>query len=132
MKIKNFSIGYGASVFKAFSEEARIRIIHLIQQNKQMCVADLEQVLDYTQTKISRHLIYLKNCGLLNSVRIEQWTFYFLKEGMTDVVAGLLKTMDKDLQLIKDQEIYRIMLNNRELAASAIKLKRYIKTHENI
>src|SRR3712207_9002657 len=34
------------------------------QKNSEMCISDIEQVLDFTQTKTSRHLSYLKLSGL--------------------------------------------------------------------
>ena len=38
------------------------------------------QVLDFTQTKTSRQLSYLKNAGLVNVRRLDNWMYYFLKE----------------------------------------------------
>ena len=62
MRVKNFSLTFGLQLFKAFSEESRVRILHLIFQQGEMCITDLEHVLDFTQTKTSRHLSYLKKC----------------------------------------------------------------------
>ncbi|MEJ7664004.1 MAG: ArsR family transcriptional regulator [Hymenobacter sp.] len=56
-----------------------MRILHLLWRNREMVVADLEQVLDFTQTKTSRQLAYLKNAGLVSVRRLDNWMFYFLK-----------------------------------------------------
>ncbi|MDX1904672.1 MAG: metalloregulator ArsR/SmtB family transcription factor, partial [Thermonemataceae bacterium] len=64
MRVKHFNLTVGSQIFKAFSDESRIRIMYLLFKNKEMCISDLELILDFTQTKISRHLIYLKNAGL--------------------------------------------------------------------
>jgi ArsR family transcriptional regulator len=120
MKIKRFNISFGTQLFKAFSDEARVRIMFLLYQNHQMCIADIEQVLEFTQTKTSRHLQYLKNAGLLHARRIDQWTFYYIKDEMQDVVKLFFRYMEKDSVLLHDQDIYKTMYSNRELAAYKI------------
>ncbi|SFC60614.1 ArsR family transcriptional regulator [Flexibacter flexilis DSM 6793] len=117
MKIKNFSLTFSTQLFKALSDEARVRILFQLYHNQQMCIADLELVLDFTQTKTSRHLLYLKNAGLLHSRRTDQWIFYYIKDEMRDVVKYFFRYMEKETQLNRDLEVYRIMLSNRELAA---------------
>lgn len=67
MRLKNISLNYGMRVFKALSEEARVRILHLLMQNEELCISDLEHILEFTQTKTSRHVTYLKNAGLIGS-----------------------------------------------------------------
>jgi len=126
MKLKNFNLTVGTQIFKAFSEEARIRILHLIYKKKEMCISDLELILEYTQTKISRHLIYLKNSGLVNSRKIDQWTFYSLKEEVEDFSNSMFSYLSKDATLQKDLETYNTLQSNRELAANKIVNKQYI------
>lgn len=117
MRIKHFSLGFGLPLFKAFGDESRVRILHLLWRNREMVVADLEQVLDFTQTKTSRQLALLKNAGLVNVRRLDNWMFYFLKEEMSEIVEQLLGFLEKDPQLVHDQQIYQILWSNRELAA---------------
>jgi len=65
--------------FKALSDETRLRIVMLLTQGE-LCVCDLMAVLDLPQSKVSRHLAYLKNSGLTKSKRVEVWMHYWLKE----------------------------------------------------
>jgi ArsR family transcriptional regulator len=65
--------------FKALSEETRLRIIMLLTQGE-LCVCDLMMVLDEPQSKVSRHLAYLKHSGLTKSKRVGIWMHYRLKE----------------------------------------------------
>ncbi|QDH78205.1 metalloregulator ArsR/SmtB family transcription factor [Echinicola soli] len=120
MRLKNISLNYGMRVFKALSEEPRVRIIHLLIQNKEMCISDLEHILDFTQTKTSRHLAYLKNAGLVGSKRIDQWTFYYILDEAIDIINQIFKFIEKDANLLRDQEIYEILRSNRELAINKI------------
>ena len=73
MRIKNFSLTYGSQIFKSFADEARVRIIHLLYKNDELSISDLERILDFTQTKTSRHISYLRNASLVNAKKKDQW-----------------------------------------------------------
>jgi ArsR family transcriptional regulator len=62
-------------VLKALSDETRLRIINLIYE-KELCVCDVMEALQISQAKASRHLIYLKNAGLVNDRKHAQWVYY--------------------------------------------------------
>jgi ArsR family transcriptional regulator len=125
MRLKHFNVNFGEQVFKALGDESRIRILHLIRKNKEMCISDLEQVLDFTQTKVSRHLIYLKNAGIVGYRRVDNWAFYYLKDETLDLVNQIFTYLEKDPQLLKDLEIYNILYSNRELAAYKVQNRRW-------
>lgn len=120
MRLKNFSLSYGTQIFKAFSDESRVRIMHLLYQNKEMCISDIEHTLEFTQTKTSRHITYLKNSGLLSYRKQDLYVFYFIKEEVYEIVYQIIKFLEKDQQLKKDLEVYRILFSNRELAANKV------------
>lgn len=126
MRLKHFSLGYGTQVFKSFSEESRVRILNLIFFNKEMCISDLELVLGFSQTKTSRHLIYLKNSGLLNSRSVDQWVFYYMKDEVIDIISQMFNLLYKDPILLNDLETYRILYSNRELAINKLNSKKWI------
>lgn len=125
MRLKNISLNYGLRIFKALSEEPRVRILHLLMQNKELSISDLELILDFTQTKTSRHLIYLKYAGLLGSRRTDQWMFYYILEEYLEILQQIFKLIQKDANLTKDQETYEILKSNRELAANKIQNNQY-------
>lgn len=125
MRLKNISLNYGLRIFKALSEEPRVRIIHLLINNKELSISDLEHILDFTQTKTSRHLIGLKNAGLLGSRRVDQWVFYYILEEYLEIIQQIFKFIQKDLSLIKDQETFEILKSNRELAINKIQNNQY-------
>jgi ArsR family transcriptional regulator len=125
MRLKNISLNYGLRIFKALSEEPRVRIIHLLMLNKELSISDLEHILDFTQTKTSRHLIYLKNAGLLGSRRVDQWMYYYILEEYIEIILQIFKFIQKDPSLIKDQATYEILKSNRELAINKIQHNQY-------
>lgn len=93
--------------------------------NKELSISDFELILDFTQTKTSRHLIYLKNAGLLGSRRVDQWVFYYILEEYLEIINQVFKFIQKDPSLIKDQETFEILKSNRELAINKIQNNQY-------
>ncbi|MCG8387261.1 MAG: metalloregulator ArsR/SmtB family transcription factor [Cytophagales bacterium] len=125
MRLKNFSLSIGSQIFKACSDESRLRILSLVFQNKEMCISDLEQILDFTQTKTSRHLIYLKNSGMLTTRKVDQWVFYSLKEEVYEIVSQIFQFLSKDQILKQDYEVFKTMYSNRELALNRFENKNW-------
>jgi ArsR family transcriptional regulator len=116
IRIKHTDISKGAEIYKALSDESRIRILHLILKNKQMCISDLELILDFTQTKTSRHLTYLKNIGLVKHQKTDQWVYYYINTSYHDIINTLFSFFSKDPVLQKDIIEYRTLYSNNELA----------------
>jgi len=114
-------------IFKALSEEPRVRIIHLLLQNQELSISDLEHILEFTQTKTSRHLSFLKNAGLVGSRRVDQWMFYYILEEALEIIHQIFRFLNKDVNLIRDQEVYTILYSNRELAINKIQNNPYRK-----
>ena len=117
MRLKHFTVAFGQQLFKALGDESRVRLLHLLWRNREMVVADLEQVLDFTQTKTSRQLATLKNAGLVGVRRLDNWMYYCLKEDTAELVQDLLGGMANDPLLLRDQQVYQTLWSNRELAA---------------
>jgi len=125
MRLKHFNVTFGEQVFKALGDESRIRILNLIFRNKEMCISDLEQILDFTQTKVSRHLIYLKNAGLVSFRRVDNWAYYYLKDETMDFVTQIFGYLEKDALLQKDMQVYKVLYSNRELAVCKLHSRRW-------
>lgn len=123
MRLKHFNIEPGAQIFLACSDASRLRILNLIMTNGEMCISDLEQILDFTQTKTSRHLIYLKNSGILTTRRMNQWIFYQIKDEVFDIIKQILQFLRRDPILQNDQHLFQTLYSNRELALNKLKIK---------
>jgi ArsR family transcriptional regulator, arsenate/arsenite/antimonite-responsive transcriptional repressor len=65
--------------FKALGDSNRLRILNLLLHGE-LCVCDIQYVLENTQPNISRHLAYLKNSGLVIDRRDGFRMFYRLAE----------------------------------------------------
>lgn len=125
MRLKNFSLSFGMQVFKSFSDESRVRILNLLVEHKELSITDLEHILDFTQTKTSRHLTYLKHADLVSSRKEDQWVFYYVREEVAYIVGQMLVFVNKDAVLQQDLETYRILHSNRELAINKIESKKW-------
>lgn len=87
-----------AKVFKALSNEARLRIISLIFRTGEICVCDIEAITGFTQTKTSRHLSYLRNAKLVDSRQQGLWMLYSIarpKNKDHEILLECLKSMMK-------------------------------------
>src|SRR5690606_13139477 len=105
MRLKSFNLTLGSQIFKACADESRLRILHLIFINGEMCISDLEKVLEFTQAKTSRHLIYLKNAGILTYRRYNNWVFYQIKDEVYEIIKQIFQFLRRDQRLIKNQQI---------------------------
>ncbi|MGE0771317.1 MAG: ArsR/SmtB family transcription factor [Cyclobacteriaceae bacterium] len=123
MRLKHFNIDLGAQIYLACSDTSRLRILNLIMNNGEMCISDLERILEFTQTKTSRHLIYLKNSGILSSRKLNQWVFYQVKDEVFDIIKQILQFVSRDQLLQSDQATYKTLHSNRELAVNKLRMR---------
>jgi ArsR family transcriptional regulator, arsenate/arsenite/antimonite-responsive transcriptional repressor len=57
-----------SGVFRALADPTRLRIMNLLLRSP-FCVCEMERILELSQPLLSRHLAYLRNCGLVESQR---------------------------------------------------------------
>ena len=79
-------------MFRAFSDPTRLRILHLLL-NGELCVGDIVEVMGTAQPTISRHLAYLRRCGLVATRRNGLWNFYNLAPAKLPFHRDLLKCL---------------------------------------
>jgi len=82
-----------ASVFKALSDETRLRMLGLLLREGELCVCDFVEVLSVTQSKASRHLRYLVNAGLLQDRRAGIWVYFRIAPQPGPVQAAVLDSL---------------------------------------
>jgi len=79
-------------VFKALSDETRLRILNLLFE-RECCVCEVMQALDISQTRASRNLGILYDAGLLKVRRDGLWALYSINEEVTKEYLGRLVTI---------------------------------------
>jgi|YelNatPaOPRAMG01_1025707.scaffolds.fasta_scaffold52442_1 ArsR family transcriptional regulator len=68
-----------STAFKALADPTRLRITNLLLRST-FCVCEMERILKLSQPLLSRHLAYLRNCGLVESRRDGMRVNYNLNE----------------------------------------------------
>ena len=79
-------------IFKALGDETRIRLLKLLEQ-RELCVCELMQALDMTQSRVSRNLGILKNAGLVKDRRDGLWVHYSLNNEVEPYIKAILEMM---------------------------------------
>ena len=69
------SVDNELSVFKALANEKRLRIIEALRQGE-LCVCELETVLDAPQSTVASHLATLRDVGIVRTRQDGKWTYY--------------------------------------------------------
>jgi ArsR family transcriptional regulator len=62
-------------VMKALSDETRIRILNLLKDGE-LCVCELEVLLDINQSNASRHLNRLTNAKVISYYKVAKYVYY--------------------------------------------------------
>jgi DNA-binding transcriptional ArsR family regulator len=71
-------LSYMASLYMALADQTRLRLL-LQMYGGEVCVADFTNALGDSQPKISRHLAYLRNAGIVNTRREGKWIHYSIR-----------------------------------------------------
>lgn len=67
------------NVFKALSDETRLRIMKLLERGE-LCVCDIVAAFDMIQPKVSFHLGVLKKAGLVKDRKQGKWMHYSIDD----------------------------------------------------
>ena len=67
-------------VFKTLSDETKIRILKILQQRDELCVCEIMQALNISQSRASRNLGILKDAGFVVGRRDGLWIHYSINE----------------------------------------------------
>lgn len=64
------------SVFKALSDPIRIDILKKLYSAESVCVCELTNIFDISQSKLSYHLKLLLSANLISKTSEGKWNFY--------------------------------------------------------
>ena len=101
--------------FKGLADLNRLRILNLLLHGE-LCGCDIQHVMGTSQPNVSRHLTYLKNCGLVVDRREGFRVFYSLAGSRQGARAALFEFLGKAFK------------NEETLRKDARKLQRAITT----
>jgi len=99
MKLTNLQIALAA-----IADPTRLRIMNLLQEGE-LCVCDVMSVLKEPQSKVSRHLGYLRKSGLVEARKQGLWMYYRLAKPSGKTIQGVfeaLKLAQNDCEELKE------------------------------
>ncbi|MEC9485815.1 MAG: metalloregulator ArsR/SmtB family transcription factor [Candidatus Izemoplasma sp.] len=93
---------------KAISNDTKLRLVSLLLENE-LCVCELEEILNIKQATISRNLSRLKDANVVDVRREKQRGFYYLTDQFLNqhhFVEHIKELRLKELQLEKDYKAF--------------------------
>jgi len=82
------------SLFLALADKTRLRLLNLMREDE-ICVWFFTEVTGESQPKISRHLAYLRNAGIVSPRRDGKWIHYRIEPPENPFAAKILQdTLD--------------------------------------
>ena len=75
------------SVFKDLSDPIRLKILKKLYSAESVCVCELTDIFDISQSKLSYHLKLLLSANLINKTSKGKWNFYSVNK---DTISKIL------------------------------------------
>jgi ArsR family transcriptional regulator, arsenate/arsenite/antimonite-responsive transcriptional repressor len=92
--------------FQALGDNTRLRLLNLMG-DQEICVCYFVEILDQPQPKISRHLAYLRNAGIVAARRDGKWMHYRIvmppNEGAVKVLRQILQWLNEEKAMQADR-----------------------------
>jgi ArsR family transcriptional regulator, arsenate/arsenite/antimonite-responsive transcriptional repressor len=91
-----------AQFFKVLADEARLKMLWLLFNHRELCVCDIMAALDITQSKASRHLSTLRHADLVVDRKQGLWSYYALRPAEDALAREHLKLLKASLGRMPD------------------------------
>ena len=94
-----------ARLFAALADPTRLRLLNLMN-GREVCVCYFVEILKQSQPKISRHLAYLRNAGVVSARREGKWMHYSIERpedaGAAAVLDAAFRSFEADREMQLD------------------------------
>lgn len=94
-------------VARAFADPTRVRILAALRQSE-LCVCELCDALEMSQSTLSSHLQTIRQAGLVTTRKCGKWIYYGLEPGQIALIDALFEhhreTLSADKRLKRDAE----------------------------
>jgi ArsR family transcriptional regulator, arsenate/arsenite/antimonite-responsive transcriptional repressor len=92
-------------MFAALADPTRLRLLNLMR-GREVCVCYFVEILQQSQPKISRHLAYLRNAGVVSARREGKWMHYRIEmprdAGAAAILDEVLRSLEEDSEMRAD------------------------------
>jgi len=79
---------------KIISDENRIKMLALMQREKELCVCEICDTLKLSQPLVSRHLKQMRKAAIVQTKKSGKWTIYSLCEN--NIISCILDSIQKE------------------------------------
>ena len=94
-------------LFAALADQTRLRLLNLMN-GQEVCVCYFVEILKQGQPKISRHLAYLRNAGVVSARREGRWMHYSIEwprdAAAASILSAALESLKSDREMQADLE----------------------------
>jgi ArsR family transcriptional regulator len=92
-------------LFAALSDPTRLRLLNLLR-GREVCVCYFVEILQQSQPKVSRHLAYLRNAGVVSARREGKWMHYRIEmpadAGAAAILTDVLNALEGAAEMRSD------------------------------
>ncbi len=92
-----------AGLFAALADRTRLRLLNLMG-GREVCVCYFVEILKQSQPKISRHLAYLRNAGIVKARREGKWMHYRIERPGDAKAASILDAVFESFEADKEMQ----------------------------
>ena len=85
------------SIAKALADQTRVRIISALLE-RELCVCELCDSLEVTQSTLSTHLQVIREAGLVSARKEGKWMYYEIHQDAHSVIEALFKLFRSSLR----------------------------------
>ena len=82
-------------VLNLAGNEVRLKILYLLEEEQELCPCDLSDMLNMSVPAVSQHLRKLKDGQIIDSKRVSQTIFYFLKKEHLQILKPFFKYINQ-------------------------------------
>ena len=85
-------------VFRALADPVRLELLAQIAARGPLCVCHLQEELDYSQSRISKHLATLRHAGLVTTRREGTWIYYSVEQEALEIARDFIDQLERSLR----------------------------------
>ncbi len=92
-KLQKAAISFSrlSQVLSLAGNDVRMKMLYLLEEEKELCVCDLADILEMTIPAVSQHLRKLKDGNILQTRRSGQTIYYSLKQEHLEIIKPLFE-----------------------------------------
>lgn len=96
-KVENTEIAFStmSAVLSLAANDVRLKILYLLEEEKELCPCDISDILGMSIPAISQHLRKMKDGGIIQARKEGQTIFYSLKPGHLKMLQSLFRYINE-------------------------------------